>query len=57
MDTPIALRDGRRRRRLHSAEFKAHIVAACCQPGVSSASAAMANGINASPVRRWVKDA
>ncbi len=57
MDTTVALSQGRRRRRIHSAEFKAHIVAACCQPGVSSASVAMANGINANLVRRWVKEA
>ena len=57
MDTTVALSDGRRRRRKHSAEFKAHVVAACSKPGVSSASVAMANGINANLVRRWVKDA
>lgn len=57
MDTSIALSQGRRRRRIHSAEFKAHIVAACCKPGVSSAAVAMANGINANLVRRWVKEA
>lgn len=57
MDPTVALSEGRRRRRLHSAEFKAHIVAACCQLGVSSASVAMANGINANLVRRWVKEA
>lgn len=57
MDTSVALSEGRRRRRIHSVEFKAHIVAACCQPGVSSASVAMANGINANLVRRWVKEA
>jgi transposase len=57
MDTTVALSDGRRRRRKHSAEFKAHVVAACSKPGVSSASVAMANGVNANLVRRWVKDA
>ena len=57
MDTTIALSDGRRRRRKHSGEFKAHVVAECSKPGVSSASVAMANGINANLVRRWVKDA
>lgn len=46
--------DGRRRRRKHSAEFKAHVVAACCKPGVSMASVALANGVNANLVRRWV---
>ncbi len=57
MDTSVALSEGRRRRRKHSAEFKAHVVAACSKPGVSSASVAMANGVNANLVRRWVKDA
>jgi transposase-like protein len=57
MDTSVALSQGRRRRRIHSSEFKAHIVAACCQPGVSSAAVAVANGINANLVRRWVKEA
>jgi transposase len=57
MDTSIALSEGRRRRRIHSADFKAHVVAACCKPGVSSAAVAMANGINANLVRRWVKEA
>lgn len=56
MDTFVALSEGRRRRRIHSAEFKAHIVAACCKPGVSSASVAMANGGNANLVRKWVKE-
>ena len=46
--------DGRRRRRRHSAEFKAHVVAECCKAGVSMASVAMANGVNANLVRRWV---
>ncbi|MDM0108112.1 transposase [Variovorax sp. J22R24] len=46
--------EGRRRRRKHSPEFKAHVVAACCKPGVSMASVAMANGVNANLVRRWV---
>lgn len=57
MDTSVALSQGRRRRRIHSADFKAHIVAACSLPGVSSASVAMANGVNANLVRRWVKEA
>ena len=48
---------GRRRRRKHSAEFKAQVVAACCAPGVSMAAVAMANGVNANLARRWVVDA
>lgn len=44
----------RRTRRRHSAEFKAQIAAACRQPGVSIAAVALANGLNANLVRRWV---
>ncbi len=48
---------GRRRRRVHSAEFKAQVVAACSAPGVSVAAVAMANGVNANLARRWVVEA
>lgn len=44
----------RRHRRHHSAEFKAQAVAACQLPGVSIASIALSNGINANLLRRWV---
>lgn len=47
--------DGRRRRRIHSDEFKANAVALCMQPGMSMAAVAMANGINANLLRRWVR--
>ena len=47
----------RRRRRLHSDEFKADAVAACMQPGMSMAAVAMAHGVNANLLRRWVRDA
>lgn len=46
--------DGRRRRREHSAEFKATVVAACRKPGVSIAAVALANSLNANLLRRWV---
>jgi len=46
-----------RRRRIHSEEFKAQAVGSCKQPGVSVASVAMANGINANLLRRWVQAA
>lgn len=49
--------DGRRRRRLHSDEFKAKAVASCMQPGMSMAAVAMANGVNANLLRRWVRQA
>jgi transposase-like protein len=45
---------GRRRRRRHSAEFKAAVVAECSRRGVSIAAVALANGLNANLVRRWV---
>ncbi len=48
---------GRRRRRIHSAEFKAQVVAACSVPGVSNAAVALAHGINANLARRWVLEA
>ena len=51
---PKQVSDGRRRRRTHSAEFKARVIAACRQPGVSIAAVAMANGVNANLARRWV---
>ncbi|MCE4539417.1 transposase [Pelomonas sp. P7] len=52
-DQPVGTR---RRRRLHSDEFKANAVAACMQPGVSMAAVAMAHGINANLLRRWVRE-
>ena len=45
---------GRRRRRRHSAEFRAEAVRACQQPGVSVAAIALARGLNANLLRRWV---
>lgn len=54
--TPEQAVDGRRRRRLHSDEFRANAVASCL-PGMSMAAVAMANGINANLLRRWVHEA
>lgn len=48
---------GRRRRRAHSRLFKAEAVGECQQPGVSIATIALARGLNASVLRRWVKEA
>jgi transposase-like protein len=45
---------GRRRRRRHTLEFKAAVVAECGRRGVSIAAVALANGLNANLVRRWV---
>lgn len=43
-----------RKRGRYSNEFKRDLVAACTVPGVSVASIALANGINANVLRRWV---
>lgn len=58
MNTTEQLIDtGRRRRRTHSAHFKAEAVGACQQPGVSIAAVALARGLNAAMLHRWVKAA
>lgn len=48
---------GRRRRRTHSAHFKAEAVGACQQPGISVAAVALARGLNAAMLHRCVKQA
>lgn len=45
---------GRRRRRTHSPEFKAELIASCQQPGVSLTAIAMDHGINPNLLRRWM---
>lgn len=54
MDTREGVAIAGRRRRRHSEEFKAQVVMASRQPGVSMAAVAMAHGINANLLRRWV---
>jgi transposase-like protein len=55
MDTsPINLPSPGRRRGRYSEAFKRQIVVACEAPGVSTAAIALANGLNANLVRRWV---
>lgn len=48
---------GRRRRRRHSVEFKAAVIRECRKPGVSMAAVALAHGLNATMVRKWVVEA
>jgi transposase-like protein len=55
--TGQAIETGRRRRRTHSAHFKAEAVGACQQSGVSIAAVALARGLNAAMLHRWVKQA
>lgn len=43
-----------RRRRRHLPEFKQGLVA-LCHPGASTAAVALAHGVNANLLRRWIK--
>ena len=52
IQTPIA---GRRRGR-YSEAFKAQVITAARQPGVSTAAVALANGLNANLLRRWISE-
>ena len=46
----------RRSHRTYTPAFKAELVAACQQPGVSIASLAGQHGMNANVVHRWLKE-
>lgn len=48
---------GRRRRRRHTAEFKAAVIEEFLRPGVSIAAVALAHSLNANMLRKWVIDA
>ncbi len=48
---------GRRRRRRHTAQFKAAVIDECLKPGVSIAAVALAHSLNANMLRKWVIDA
>lgn len=48
---------GRRRRRRHTAEFKAAVIEEGLRPGVSIAAVALAHSLNANMLRKWVIDA
>ena len=45
-----------RHRRYHPEEFKQAVIEACCELGASVAGIAMANGVNANQVRRWMRE-
>jgi transposase len=45
-----------RRRRQHSPELKRQVVDECRQPGASVAGVALARGLNANLVRRWMAE-
>ena len=46
----------RRTRRTHSEAFKQSLIEACGEPGASVAGVALANGINANQLRRWMRE-
>lgn len=52
----MEIRKPSRRRRHHAEEFKRAVIEACCEPGASVAGVAMANGVNANQVRRWMRE-
>jgi transposase-like protein len=52
-----AVETGRRRRRIYSVHFKEEAIGACQQSGVSIAAVALARGLNAAMLHRWVKEA
>ena len=49
-------RESGRRRRHYGPEFKSELVGRCLQPGVSVASVALANGMNANLLHRWIAE-
>lgn len=57
MDTSERESRGPRAWRRHGAEFKQMVIAKCVQPGVSVAAVALAHGLNANMLRKWVKEA
>ncbi|MFE1573696.1 transposase [Comamonas odontotermitis] len=43
--------------RRHSDDFKARVIGLALQPHASMAAVALANGLNANMLRRWVREA
>lgn len=56
MHTNLIKAPMRRSRRRYTEEFKTQAIEACLQPGISTASVALANGLNANLLRRWVTE-
>lgn len=52
--TPMQPSSSPAARRVHSAEFKAKVLAACEEPGTSIAGVAVAHGLNPNLVRKWL---
>lgn len=56
VDTYMNVTKPRRTRRTHSEEFKRSLIEACGEPGASVAGVALANGLNANQLRRWMRE-
>ena len=57
MHTPeIQMPQVGRLRGRYSDEFKRQVIAACLEPGVSTAAIALANGLNTNLARRWMAE-
>lgn len=50
----LGVRVNRTGRRTYTAEYKRSVVEQCAKPGVSVAGVALAHGINANLLRRWI---
>ena len=55
-DSEISRYSARRTHRTYTPEFKAELVAACQEPGVSIAALAGQHGMNANVLHRWLKE-
>ncbi len=53
---PVDRPKRKHKRRIHTAEFKASVVAQCHQGEQSLASIALANRLNSTMLRKWVRD-
>lgn len=45
-----------RKRQRHSPQFKQQVMAACAEPGASVAGIALAHGLNANMLRKWIRE-
>lgn len=55
-DSQTPIHPTRRTHRTYTREFKAQLVAACQQPGVSIAALATSQAMNANVLHRWLKE-
>jgi transposase len=51
---PIAAQGTRKTRRVYSLKFKREVIARCLEPGASVSAIALAHGINANVIRKWL---